>query len=167
VPSAFLRVRYIRCTLATPKQRRRSPLVFHLVALALFLFSPRVSCLVLASSLSSSRSHCVLPLVFGSPLEDLTARVDPPSLRLPAGLTTRTSSEPISDCGMIFVSTSVMTYTTAYSPLDVRILKTLMFSITDFGSLTRSWPRHSENPLKMFLTCHFPPTPGMMKMKIP
>ena len=75
-------------------KRRRSPLVFHLVALALFLFSPRVSCLVLAFSLSSSRSRCVLPLIFGSPLEDLTARVDPPSLRLPAGSTTRTSSKP-------------------------------------------------------------------------
>jgi len=40
-------------------------------------------------------SRHVLPLVFGSPLEGLTARVDPPSLRLPAGLTTRTSSEQI------------------------------------------------------------------------
>ena len=95
MPSAFLRVQYIRCTLATPKTRRRSPLVFHLVALVLFLFSPRVSCLILAPSLSSSHSRHVLPLIFSSPLEGLTARVDPPSLRLPAGSTTQTSSEQI------------------------------------------------------------------------
>jgi len=74
------------------------PLAPSVITLALFLFSPRVSCLVLASSLSSSRSRHVLPLVFGSPLEGLTARVDPPSLQLPAGSTSQTSSEQITRC---------------------------------------------------------------------
>jgi len=68
VPSAFLRVRYIRCTLATPKQKKVSPRlpprrsrVFLLFSSSfsscprVFLESPRVLALSLAPSSSSSR----------------------------------------------------------------------------------------------------------------
>ena len=72
----------------------------------------------------------------------------------------------LSYCGPIFVSISVMTYTTTYSVLDIRTHKTQRSSIMAFGLSSRSWSKCSENASKTFLTCHFWPTPGMTKLKI-
>ena len=69
--------------------------------------------------------------------------------------------------GTTFATIFATIYVTAYSAPVARTLKMPKSSITGFGSLNRTWSRHSENTSGISQTCQSLNVPGTTKLKIP